>query len=149
MASLVDEVASISTVSGSVRREMDDGRGFTMAGTDHAVPREFRSPSRLTVPVNSSRKMKTNTSRNAAFSTSTSAPDLHLGLEDLDLDLEDTLVAEDSAQYSLSSGKNNGERGEKGSRSRRECLESTAGPGGNLTSYSKAINKGMLDSHMV
>ena len=144
MASLSEvAIASISdsTASDSV---MDDGRGFTTGGTNHAVPHEFRSPTRL---LSASRKTTTTTSsRHRAFPRPLSAPVLDMGQEDLDLDLEDTLVAEDSVQSTLGSGQASGEKGGGGSRS-REYLESTGA--GASSSYSKAINKGMLDSHMV
>lgn len=145
MASLVDEASGITSVSescdGSV---MDDGRGFTTGGTDHVAP-EFKSPSR--------REGKKTSHRLRPFPLPVPAVVAPLSLEDLDL--EDTLKAEDSFLSTSSGGHSSGRGGGGGGGSGGGdsfLLESSSAGHGNLSSYSIAVNRGRLGesaSHVV
>lgn len=137
MASLMSEVVDISVASGSVRREMDDGRGFTTAGGDHTAPLEFNyKPASPSKRVSSGTK-KTTRLRAFPIPAPAVAP---VSLEELDL--EDTLVEGDAFMSSSSGGQGSGER--NAGRGGGYYTESSAG--GNLSSYSKAVNRGRLES---
>ena len=136
---------------------MDDGRGFTTAGTEHQLPSGFKPPSSRRAPTSVSKKnLKQSSSGNSKLRAFVPAPAVApLSLEDLDL--ESTLVADQQAFQFSSSGSVeisvSPTRKKGGGGGGGRYLDSSVVRGGNLSSYSRAVNKGRLDpsssSHMV
>lgn len=126
----------------SVEKEMgDDTRGFTSGGNDHVPPDfEFVSSSssylrRGTSGAKAQKKTSTKTSRLRAFPIPLSLP-----VAPEELDLESTIVAPEEAFLSGSDGERPASAGPGG-----YCSESF----GNTTSYSKAVNRGRMESILV
>lgn len=117
----------------------DDTRGFTSGGNDH-VPPDFVSSSlsysrRGTSGAKAQKKTSTKTSRLRAFPIPLSLP-----VAPEELDLESTIVAPEEAFLSGSDGERPASAGPGGN-----CSESF----GNTTSYSKAVNRGRMESILV
>ena len=108
----------------SEAEKVDDERGFTTAGREHALP-TFGSPSRTASSTSTSTKKSAKASRLKSFPL----PVISISPEDLDLDK--TVVAGESFVASSSDG--------------AESLGETPGL---LTSYSTAVTRGRFNTSM-